>query len=107
MDWMTQIPPSAQPPRYVMPENFVFVQHDDPYPNFAAIATDASPITSVQKLPGCLENKAEWECVDSNATKIRSLHGWVLCGYTVRDPLTWEPILVLCDACCHKRGYRW
>jgi hypothetical protein len=94
----------------------------------AAIATDASfigvdfwpqpdgtlkvipfplPIASVQKLSGCVENRAEWECVGSNVEKIRPGYGWVLCGHTVYHPLTWEPRLVLCDTCCKKRGYRW
>jgi hypothetical protein len=65
------------------------------------------PIASVQKLPGCLENRAEWECVGSNVEKIRPGYGWVLCGHTVYNPTTWEPKLVLCDTCCKKRGYRW
>ncbi|SRR6266849_1709352 len=64
-------------------------------------------IASIEKLPGCLENRAEWECSNSNAKKIRTLHGWVLCGYTVYDPTTWEPMLVLCSTCCRKRGYLW
>jgi hypothetical protein len=82
----------------------------------AAIATDASfigvipfplPIASVQKLPGCVENRAEWEIAGSNLEKIHLGYGWVLCGHTVYHPITWEPKLVLCDTCCKKRGYRW
>lgn len=48
------------------------------------------PISSVVKLPGCLENRAEWECVGSNVEKIRPGYGWVLCGHTVYHPLTWS-----------------
>jgi len=65
------------------------------------------PIASVQKLPGCVENRAQWEIAGSNVEKIHPGYGWVLCGHTVYDPITWEPKLVLCDTCCKKRGYRW
>jgi len=65
------------------------------------------PIASVQRLPGCLENRAEWECIDSNAKEIRKSFGYVLCGYTAYDPTTWEPRLVLCSTCSQKFGYRW
>ena len=64
------------------------------------------PQTS-QTYLGCLQNKAEVEITNSGPVEIRIFHGWVLCGYTVRDPITWEPILVLCSSCCRKHGFRW
>jgi hypothetical protein len=116
LNWMAPIAPNAQPMRYVVPENFVLVQHDDPYPDWDSLSKSKT-VEIIEREPerrlrntvtappfvGCGRKRNPVFILKANV--LSTLGSWTKkCG---SERGTDSGQCFICADCAIEKGYRW